>query len=123
MVHDTQRDTQDVTLQETLTTPERRSDLPRESHHYLQEPLGCPRNMWDTAHPCGPDQHPVPVQFGDLRLRKVARCGAGAFLVVRAVGRSPPQPGLWEPSQLPFHRWLVCQSMTYNQSLRALALN
>lgn len=55
----TPRDTQDVTLRETLMTPERLSDLPRESHRYLQEPLGCPRNM-DTAHPWGPDQAPCP---------------------------------------------------------------
>lgn len=41
------------------------------------------------------------------------------LLVVRTVGRSPPQPGLWAPQQPPFH--MVCQSVAYNQSLRALA--
>lgn len=34
-----------------------------------------PEKHVDTAHPWGPDQHPVPVQLGDLRLRKVARGG------------------------------------------------
>lgn len=33
---------------------------------------------------------------------------------VMAVGRSPPQPGLWAPSQVPFHRLPVFQSIICN---------
>lgn len=33
----------------------------------------------DTAHPWRPHLHPVPVQFGDLTLRKVVWCGTGGL--------------------------------------------
>ena len=52
--------------------------------------------------------------WGQCRGRPMLQASSpswGLSLVVMAVGRSPPWPGLCAPSQVPFHRQPFCESI------------
>lgn len=51
----------------------------------------------------------VPAGAGPC-MEQAPRLG-GCPLLVMAVGRSPPWPGLWAPSQVSFHRQWFCESI------------
>ena len=46
-------------------------------------------------------------------MKQAPRLGACPLLVM-AVGRSPPWPGLWGPSQVSFHRQWFCEPIIFS---------